>query len=408
MRNCLKVVALSCTLLAGSAMYTGAVAAEAKGPTVSKHAAKPLKEAQEAMAAQNWDKALAALKTAQGVSDRNAYDNFVIDAWLGTVYVREKNYDGAASALYEAAHSQYASADQARQWLKAVFSVYYQEKNYAKAVQVGDEAIQRGNNGADMVLLVAQAEYLEKNYKAAATRMQALVDKQSKPEEKSLEFLWDCYVKSNDDTNAYKTVEKLVAYYPKPDYWLNALAPLLKLQGGDQRVQMEIYRLMDEVGVLKEPSSYTDLARYASSLGYPGLAVKTLNEAFARNLFTSQVDKNRAKAQLTDYEKRAATDKAQLDQSAKDAAAAATGDAYMGVGGGYLSYGMYPQAVSALQKAVAKGGLKFPDEANLLLGIAQYRARNLAAAREAFDKVAQSRSPAYSRLGRLWSLHARG
>ena len=47
-----------------------------------------------------------------------------------------------------------------------------------------------------------------------------------------------------------------------------------------------------------------------------------------------------------------------------------------------MSYGQNDKAVAAISKGIAKGGLKSPDEANLLLGIAQLRLRNAAEAQQ--------------------------
>ena len=71
-----------------------------------------------------------------------------------------------------------------------------------------------------------------------------------------------------------------------------------------------------------------------------------------------------------------------------------------------MSYGQNDKALATLSKGIAKGSLKYPDEANLLLGIAQLRSHNAADAQKSFRKVAASSNSGYSRLGKLWSLHA--
>jgi hypothetical protein len=71
-----------------------------------------------------------------------------------------------------------------------------------------------------------------------------------------------------------------------------------------------------------------------------------------------------------------------------------------------LSYGQTDKAVAAISKGIAKGSLKYPEEANLLLGIAQLRSHNAAEAQRAFEKVGASSNTGYARLGKLWALHA--
>ena len=70
------------------------------------------------------------------------------------------------------------------------------------------------------------------------------------------------------------------------------------------------------------------------------------------------------------------------------------------------TYGQNDKAVSYITKGIQKGGLKSTEEANLVLGIAQLKAKNTAEAQKSFDKVATSQNPGYARLGKLWALHA--
>jgi hypothetical protein len=71
-----------------------------------------------------------------------------------------------------------------------------------------------------------------------------------------------------------------------------------------------------------------------------------------------------------------------------------------------MSYGQNDKAIAAITKGIAKGSLKYPDEANLLLGIAQLRSHDAADAQRSFEKVGGSSNPGYARLGKLWALHA--
>jgi hypothetical protein len=76
------------------------------------------------------------------------------------------------------------------------------------------------------------------------------------------------------------------------------------------------------------------------------------------------------------------------------------------IGAAYLSYGQADKAVADITKGIAKGMLKNADEANLLLGMAQLKAKNGAEAVRAFEKVSNSSAAGYGRLGKLWALHA--
>jgi len=408
MRTRLKFAALLASICTGAWLCGAVMAADQPaGPTVSKALAKPLKAAQDALAAKKYDEALAHVREAQGTpGDKTAYDTWVINVLQIQIYQQKQDMADSMSVLATMVSSQYASADQQKVWYKALAQYSFQQKDYAKALDYAQQAVKHGSNDADTVTLIAKSEYLTGKYKDAAATMQDIVGKQEKPDEESLKMLWSFDLKAEDSAGAAKAVEKLVTYYPKPEYWSNAIAPLLRMDIKDAHLQLNVYRLMSDVGVLKTSYEYSEMAEIALDAGYPGETQSVLEAAFAKNVFTEQRDKDRYQHLLEGAKQRAANDKAQLATTEQAAAAAATGDALVQVGAAYISYGQYDKAVPAITKGIAKGGLKSPDEANLLLGIAQLRQKNGAAAQQTFDKVAGSSNSGYARLGKLWALHA--
>jgi hypothetical protein len=401
--------------LAAVVATLGAVTTQAaeSGPNVSKAVAKPLKAAYDALTAKNYDAALASAKEAQNTpGDKSAYDKYVINEIVGAANAKKQPPDYLATAqAYEAnLDSQYMDQSQIAPRLKVLATIYYGTKEYAKAADFSQQAIKRGATDTDTYVLTAQALYLQSppKYKDAAAMMQEVVGKQDKPDEKSLKFLWDCYLKLNDQADVNKVLEKLVTYYPKADYWENMMASLLKTDTHDEHLQLNIYRLMADVGILKRPADFTDMAQLAIYQGFPGETQNVLEQGFAKNVFTEQRDKERNQRLLDDAKKRAATDQAQLAQSEKESAAAAAGDASVALGADYLSYGMYDKAVAAIQRGISKGNLKNPEEAQLLLGEAQYKAKNREDAVKTFDKLSSSANAGYARLAKLWTLHVRG
>jgi hypothetical protein len=396
--------------LAGlSSLGTLALAADAAAPTVSRALAKPLKAAQDAMAAKNYDEAIAKIKEAQALpAEKTSYDNYAMDILLFQAYSQNHDSANAFQVLGLAAQSQYATPDQRKSWLKNIAFYEFQQKDYAKSVDTANEAVKAGVNDLEIENLIAKAQYLTGKYKDAATTMQGIVGRMDHPDEDSLKLLWQFDLKASDNSGAAKAVEKLVAYYPKPEYWANALASLANSDTKDAHLELNIFRLMNDVGVLKRATDYADMAELALDQGYPGETQAVLQKAFAENIFTEQRDKDRYQHLLDGAKQRAANDQSSLTATEQKASAATTGDGLVQVGAAYLSYGQPAKAVDAINRGIAKGGLKYADEANLLLGIAQYRQHDAADAQKAFEKVASSSNEGYARLGKLWSLHVGG
>jgi hypothetical protein len=375
-------------------------------PTVSNKLAKPLKAAQDALAAKNYDEALAKIKEAQALPEKTPYDNYVIGTFLLKTYAGKQDMASEMPIVEQLAQSQYTAPEQKKLYLKTIAQYYYQAKDYNKALEAGNEAVKGGVGDTEMMGLIARSEYLTGKYKEAAATMQEIVGKQEKPDEDSLKLLWQFDIKADDKVGAGKAVEKLVAYYPKPEYWANALASLANADTKDSHLQLNVYRLMNDVGVLKRGLDYAEMADIALDQGYPGETQSVLQKAFAENVFTEPRDKERYQHLLDGAKQRAATDQAALPNTEKEAANAPTGDKLVQVGAAYMSYGQNDKAIAAINRGIAKGNLKYPDEANLLLGIAQLRSHDAADAQKSFEKVGGSSNSGYARLGKLWALHA--
>lgn len=403
----MRLLALLASLGSAALLCTITVAAEPSSPQVSASVAKPLKAAQDAMREKRLDEALAKTKEAQSApGEKSAYDNYVIEVLLFQIYQQKQEMGTAIPVLAQAAQSQYASAEQQKSWLKNIALYYFQQKDYDKALDAAEQAIKHGANDGDTLRLIAKTQYLSGKYKDAAASIQQVVSKQERPDEESLKLMWQFSLKANDQATASKAVEKLVSYYPKPEYWANALASLVNADTKDAHLQLNVYRLMNDVGVLKRGGDYAEMADIALDQGYPGETQAVLQKAFAQNVFTDPREKERYQHLLDGAKQRAAADIAALPAKEQDAASAPAGDKLVQLGGTYMSYGQYDKAVASITKGIAKGGLKSPEEANVLLGIAQLRMKNAGEAQRAFVKAAGSRNAAYTQLGRLWALHA--
>jgi len=76
----------------------------------------------------------------------------------------------------------------------------------------------------------------------------------------------------------------------------------------------------------------------------------------------------------------------------------------VGLGQAYLSYNMYDEAIEALKKGIAKGGVTDADEAQISLGIAHLRKGQKDLARQAFKAVKPDSK--WHDLAELWEIRA--
>ncbi|HEY2591984.1 MAG TPA: hypothetical protein VGI35_10370, partial [Steroidobacteraceae bacterium] len=211
----------------------------------------------------------------------------------------------------------------------------------------------------------------------------------------------------NDEQCLTRSFERLVTYYPKPEYWQNLITTMYNTKEAENNDSdmLNIYRLASDVGAMKQAHEYADMAQLSLELGFPGEAQRVLEKGFGENVFTDQHVRERAQRLLDKAKKESVIDQASLPKLAQEAQSASTGEKSVALGTGYLSYQKYDQAVTALQQGIEKGGLKDAAAAKLMLGIAQLKAGNKDAAVKSFHDV-KTEDPVVQRLASLWSVRA--
>jgi len=406
----LAALALVVAVFTATSLFAGRPAfADDKKPQVSRDLAKTLKAAQDAIQAKKYPDGIAKLKEAESNPKKTPYDQHVINQLSGFAYVRTNNYAEAAKAFEAELNDGFIEQSDIPSRVKTLAQLNYQLKNYDKAIEFGNRAIKGGFADDEMVTLVGQSYYLRSDWKGTLKfedqNIESAIKKGQEPKREALELALSSCVKLEDNDCISHELERMVAYYPKPEYWAQLLGGMLRSPQQSDRTQLQLYRLMSEVDVLKEPGDYTEMAQLALEQGSPGEAQHTLEKAFTNNIFTDQRTQDKNRRLLEQAKKAAQTDQASLPRIEKDADAAPTGDKDVGVGLAYLGYQQYDKAAQALNKGLTKGGVKNESEARLLLGIAQLKSGHKDDATKSFKAV--KGDPTLERLAALWSLHAK-
>ena len=393
---------------AGVLLAAPALAEEGKN-NVSAKMAKPLKAAQDDLTAKRYSDAILKLKESQASPGKSPYDQHVINEMLKVAYVRTGNYADAAKVMEAEIDDGFVPQSELQGLVRGLAQVNYQIKNYEKAIEFGNRAIKGGFADEELRTLVGQAYYLKGDWKGTLHFEEGQVDNVIKegrtPKSEALQLILSACVKLNDQPCETRALERVVTYYPKPDYWYQLLFTLRQQTSGNDANTLQTYRLMFEVDVLKNPDDYTEMAQLALEAGSPGEAQRILEKGIAKGVFADQRAKQKNERLLESAKKAAATDRASLPRIAKEADAAATGAKNVGLGLAYFGYGEYDKAVEEISKGLTKGGLRSEGEARLLLGISQLKAGHKEDAAKTFHAV--KGDPSLERLANLWTLHAK-
>jgi tetratricopeptide (TPR) repeat protein len=412
MRNTnMKVTVTVAAAILGAAVLISANPALAAGKnTNSEKVAKLLVPAQEALKNKQYPAALAKIHEAAALPDKTPFDSYTIAEFGCNANIGAGNYADAAKDCETRLNSSFMPEADVPQLTRALLALNFQLKNYDKAVEFGNRAVKGGFATDDNKNLVAQAYYLKGDYKDSLKTESALVDAQihagQQPKEDALKIVLSSCVKIEDTACQQHAMERLVTYYPKPDYWKQLLLSIRHQTSTNDTNTLQTYRLMNDVDVVTEAGDYNEMAQLALEAGSPGEAQRVLEKGFDKGAFTDQRIKDRNTRLLETVKKTAATDQAALPKLEKDADASPTGVKSAAAGLAYYGYGQYDKAVDLLGKGLTKGGLANEANTRLLLGISQMKAGHKDDAIKSFKAV--KGDPALEQLAGLWVVHAKG
>jgi len=290
-----------------------------------------------------------------------------------------------------------------------LLQIAYRLKEYPKVIEVGNKYLET-NKDPDIATYVGNAYYATDDFANTRRVMTDVVAQQeagsTPPEELTYRILQGACLKLKDMACVTDQLEKLVIHYPKPNYWQDLLSLLMAgtpTHKPTNNQLLNMWRLADNADVIEDPAEFLEMAQLAMSQGLPGEAQAVLEKGMQKNVFTRASQKDQANQLLSEAKQAVTLDKSTLDKQDASARAKPTGDNDVKLGAAYLSYGENAKAIEALQRGIAKGGVKNPDDAGLLLGMAQLRSGNKAEAAKAFNTV--TKDSTMTRIAKLWLLN---
>ncbi len=372
---------------------------------ISKKIGKSVGDAEKAFNNKQWDEVLAKVAEAEAnPAEKTEFDKFWINEFAGRAYLNlQKNAEAAQRFEASVASPCMAEGDKASRY-KILVQIAYQNKDYPKVIEVGNRAVQ-ATGDVDIASYVGNAYYATDDFENTRRVMKDVVAKQEggakPPEELTYRILQGACIKLKDQPCITEQLEKLVKHYPKVVYWQDLVAMLMA--GTKNNAQLlNLWRLADGANALSDPAEYTEMAQLAIGQGLPGEAQSVIEKGVQKGAFTDARNKQRADQILAEAKQAVTLDKSTLEKQDAAARAKPTGDSDVKLGAAYLSYNELPKAIEALQRGISKGGVRNPDEAGLLLGIAYLRSGNKAEAAKAFQTVNQD--PTMARIAKLWLL----
>lgn len=401
----ISVILAALGLNLGSAASWSMRAAHAESESLRPEVAKPLQAAQELMKNKKYKEALAKVHELDAVGGKTPYENFITERMRGAAASAAGDADTAAKAFDTVIASGRLPAPEQLKLIEAMAGTFYRNKDYRKTIAWAQRYLKEDGNNATMRGLLLQAEYLSGDYAAAAKSLSAEFQADDKagrvPSEERMRLLGGSYQQIKDEAGYAAVLERLVAHYPKKEYWADLIARIQARPGFSERLSLDVYRLQLATGNMSAANHYMEMTQLALQAGFPAEAKKVVELGFGSGLLGSGAEAERHKRLRDLVNTRVAEDQKALGQGDAAAATAKDGVALANIGYNYVVNGQVDKGIKLMEDGIAKGGLKRTEDIKLRLGQAYLQAGKKAKAVQVLKTVQGGDGTAD--LARLWT-----
>lgn len=251
--------------------------------------------------------------------------------------------------------------------------------------------------GANSYVLLAQAYNQVKRYDPALKNVEIAIamylEEGKIPKENWLNMQRFFYYEKNNTKEVVKILEQLLTYYPKKVYWQHLSAMYGDLK--DESKQLAAMETAYVQGMLEKDKEVLNMAYMLLSGEVPYKAAKVLDKGI-RDKVVEPTSKN-LEVLGNSWRQAQEIEKA-IPVMAEAAKKSDKGELWARLCNVYLDGDRYEEAVDSCKNGLKKGGVKRPDTANLVLGMAYFNLKEYQSARKAF-KIAEKdeRSEKYAR-----------
>lgn len=402
MTACLKPLLAALALVA---MVGCAQAQEGVRPEVG----KPLQAAQDLIKAGKYKEALAKVRDADGVGGKNANESLLVERMRIAAASGAGDVETAARSFEAINATGKVPADAKLRMIESIAGSYYRAREYAKALLWYQRYFKEGGTSGATRTLMIQTQYLSGDFAGAAKELtaeiQAVERSGAVPGEERINLLMNAAVRQKDIAGETFALERLVSHYPKKEYWVALLNRMQRKPSFSDRLALDTYRLSLATASMAAANDFSEMAQLALQAGSPAEAKQVVDKGFASGALGAGAEAGRHKRLRDLVTKR--LDEAQATQAddERQAAASRSGADLLTLGMNLVFAGDKVRGVQMMQRGIAKGGLKHPEDAKLHLGIAQLMAGEGAKAQATFKTV--SGADGTTDMARLWMLYAK-
>ena len=397
----LRIAFLALVLCGGAPL---AFAADAKPEDrVRPEIAKYLSTAQELLRAAKPAEALLQARQAEAAKDPSAYEDFVVQRFIGAAAAGAGDTPAALLAYSRVIESGRLPKPEQLGLLEGMAGSALKLKDYPQTIKWARRHIGEGGNGDGALQALATALYLTQDFGGAAEALRAVSRADEAQKRKTREVhlrMWADSERRLGNEKGYRSMlVRILRDYPSTEVWADLLARTRSTLPQSLPLELDLYRLMRAAGVLQDAEDVLDYANTALRAGQPAEAQQVLEAGFAAGQLGSGPKVDAQRNLLASAKRAAGEDRRELTT----ASAVGNPAALLSAGRALVSMGQADQGLALMERAVAEGPAS--DEARLALGVAQWQAGRKQAAMQSWAAV--KGSDAAAEVTQLWVLYAK-
>jgi tetratricopeptide (TPR) repeat protein len=367
---------------------------------VSKDVYEDIQKAQELVDAKDYNGALRLLNNLYNPDKLTEYEQANVLNYIGFVYY---NMDDVKSALrtYERLLAIPTLEPQmAKQTTYTMVQLLTMDEQYSKALTTLEKwFLLELNPPPEPFILKAQNLYQVQRYKEMVEPIETamrIANERDKPVKEDWWNLLNFAYFQQENYQKVRDIQKiLLQNWPKARYWKSLAGAYTEL-GEDEKL-IYAYDAAHTQGMLVKDTEFVTMAQLYLQAEVPYKAATLMQEKMDAGIVAKSEKHYRLLSQAWQL---SMEDEKAIPALKAAAALAGDGELDHRLANSYLNIGEYGDCVTSANKAISKGGLKNPDNAQISLGMCLYNLRRYADAKTAFRNAAKA--PRSQRTANQW------
>ncbi|MEE4191870.1 MAG: tetratricopeptide repeat protein [Halieaceae bacterium] len=363
-------------------------------PALRNKVYEQLSEAQTFIEAKQYNEALEILfkmESAGGKRELNSYELANLYNLFAFVYYSQENYPKALEAYRNVVKQPDIPLAMEINTRYTIAQLYFVMEDWQRGIDALNDWFKVADSpSAQAYVLLGQGYYQLKDYDKALDNTLIAVnmykDKGKVPKEQWYSLLRFLYFEKNEIDKTIETLEEMIVYYPKKQYWVQ-----LSHMYGEARDDSKQLAAMDTAYVqdfLTKDREQVTMAYLYLNAEVPYKAARVLDSGI-------KDDTVEASSKTLEILGNAWRQAQELEKSIpvmeQAAAKSDDGELFCRLGSVYLDKEEFRKAVEANKKGLARGGVKRPDQCYLVKGMAHFNLSQYDSARSAFKEAAKDK-----------------